>query len=156
MLNKLNNDQIEKLLSSQLVGRLGIHADDLTYVVPVSYAYDGHYLYGRTFEGMKLDMLRKNPKVCFQADDTHDLSNWQSVICWGEFEELTSADERSHAIHILAHRNLPLLHSETMDLTADSPFAPESNKVEGVLFRVKLNKKTGMLEASSQPYYYAT
>src|ERR1700682_700625 len=89
MFGKLNTGEIDKLISRQLVGRIGCHADGITYVVPVSYAYDGTYIYAYAFKGMKIDMMRKNPKVCFQADNTKNLANWQSVICWGEFEELT-------------------------------------------------------------------
>ena len=83
MFGKLNNEEIEGLIQSQLIGRIGCHADDVTYVVPISYAYDGTYLYGHTYEGMKVDMMRKNPKICFEVDSTRNLANWQSVIGWG-------------------------------------------------------------------------
>jgi nitroimidazol reductase NimA-like FMN-containing flavoprotein (pyridoxamine 5'-phosphate oxidase superfamily) len=156
MFKQLDNTQIEELLHNQLVGRLGCHADGQTYVVPLSYAYDGKYIYGRTFEGKKLEMLRKNPGLCFQVDDTHDLSNWRSVICWGAFQELLDEPERKKAIDILSKRNLPLRHSETMHLTPDGPFIPDYEQVEGVLFRILLNTKTGKTELNDEPYYYAT
>ena len=44
---------------------------------------------GRTFEGMKVKMMRENPKVCFQIENLESFGEWQSVTCWGEFEELT-------------------------------------------------------------------
>ncbi|HRN58380.1 MAG TPA: pyridoxamine 5'-phosphate oxidase family protein, partial [Agriterribacter sp.] len=53
MFGILSADDIEILLQQQLVGRIGCHAKNVTYVVPVSYAYDGAYIYGHTFEGMK-------------------------------------------------------------------------------------------------------
>jgi hypothetical protein len=59
MFGILNPVEIEQLLSKQLVGRIGCHADGVTYVVPISYAYDGEYVYARTFEGMKINMMRK-------------------------------------------------------------------------------------------------
>ena len=39
-------------------------------------------------EGKKIEMMRKNPEVCFQVDAIADLLNWESVICWGKFEEI--------------------------------------------------------------------
>ncbi len=39
MFGELNPEEIEQLLSAQLVGRIGCHADGTTYVVPVSYGY---------------------------------------------------------------------------------------------------------------------
>ena len=41
MLGKLNEKQVEELLKSQLIGRIGCHANGVTYVVPVNYFYDG-------------------------------------------------------------------------------------------------------------------
>jgi nitroimidazol reductase NimA-like FMN-containing flavoprotein (pyridoxamine 5'-phosphate oxidase superfamily) len=94
MLGKLSELQIERFLQSQIVGRIGCHANGETYVVPISYAYDGTYIYARTYEGKKLDMMREEPRICFEVDTLRDLSEWKSVIGWGEFEELKDPDER--------------------------------------------------------------
>lgn len=48
MMGELSAAEIEELLRSEWVARLGCHANDTTYVVPVSYAYDGEALYGHT------------------------------------------------------------------------------------------------------------
>src|ERR1700687_4768012 len=119
MIGKLNDTETEGILKCQVVGRIGCHADGLTYVVPVSYAYDGKDIYVHTFEGMKLKMMRKNPHVCFEADVLKDMANWQSVIAWGEYEELTEPDKRIKALQILLNRKLPLLSSITTHLSKD-------------------------------------
>lgn len=75
MLGKLESKQIEKVLNNNIVGRIGCHADGTTYVVPISYAYDGTYIYGRTMEGMKVNIMRKNPNVCFEVDDMKNMAN---------------------------------------------------------------------------------
>jgi uncharacterized protein len=84
----LSADEIDQVLRAEFVGRIGCHADGKSYVVPVLYAYDGQFIYGHTNEGMKLRMLRANPLVCFEVDHLEGLTNWQSVITWGWFEEL--------------------------------------------------------------------
>lgn len=48
MLGMLNDAQIENVLQSLVIGRIGCHANGRTYVVPVTYAYDGKYIYGHT------------------------------------------------------------------------------------------------------------
>ena len=90
MFGTLNSTEVDQLLDQQLIGRIGCHANGLTYIVPVSYAYDGKYIYSHGFEGMKISMMRKNPDVCFEVDNTKNLSNWESVIAWGAFEELSA------------------------------------------------------------------
>jgi nitroimidazol reductase NimA-like FMN-containing flavoprotein (pyridoxamine 5'-phosphate oxidase superfamily) len=155
MFGKLNPEEIEKLIHNQFVGRLGIHAHDVTYVVPVSYAYDGTYIYGRTFEGMKISMMRENPKVCFEVDDMKNLANWQSVITWGNFEELTGNMERAIGLHKLFDRVLPVISSDTMHITPQWPFpADNMNDIEGIVYRIKLGEKSGRYERSSDELFF--
>ena len=159
MFGKLNADQIEEVLKNQVIGRIGCHADDITYIVPVSYAYDGEYIYGHTFEGMKVNMMRKNPKVCFQADKMkdRDMANWQSVIAWGEFEELKQPDERRLALQKLNDRKLPLISSETMHLSTQWPFLPEdAESIKGIVYRIRLKEKTGRFEKSNNSSFFAS
>src|SRR5436190_15863018 len=101
MLGTLTLLQIEEVIKGQIVGRIGCHADGLTYVVPVSYAYDGDYIYSRTFEGMKINMMRRNPDVCFEAEDTKSLSKWRSVVAWGSYEELPEGLQRKEVVRVL-------------------------------------------------------
>ena len=86
MLGDLTANQIETVLHREVVGRIGCHANSTTYIVPMTYAYDGQFVYGHTREGMKIDMMRMNPKVFFEVDVMENLSNWRSVIAWGCFE----------------------------------------------------------------------
>lgn len=149
MFGKLDSQQMEQLLSTQLVGRLGCHADGTTYVVPISYAYKDGYIYCHTMEGLKISMLRKEPRVCFQVDNTKDLSNWQSVICWGEFEELKDHAEKNDALSILNARQFPMVPTEKMRINTEWPFVnPETEDLQGVFFRIRISDKTGRYENS--------
>ena len=149
MLGILNDKEIETVLSKQVIGRIACHANDLTYIVPISYAYDGHYVYAHTKEGMKIDMMRKNPKICFEVGEMKDMANWKSVIAWGEFEELSEPNLRNEAMKKLVDRILPLVSSETTHLSPHWPFpANDVGEMKGIAFRIKLNKKTGRFESS--------
>jgi nitroimidazol reductase NimA-like FMN-containing flavoprotein (pyridoxamine 5'-phosphate oxidase superfamily) len=156
MFGELSQNEIEDLLHQQVIGRIGCHADDTTYVVPISYAYDGQYVYGHTREGMKLNLMRKNRNICFEIDSSHDMSNWQSVICWGEFEELTNEPTRSQALQKLHDRILPIYTSVTSKLSPEWPFAPnDMGTIKGVIFRLHLTKKTGRFDNSNTPSFLA-
>jgi nitroimidazol reductase NimA-like FMN-containing flavoprotein (pyridoxamine 5'-phosphate oxidase superfamily) len=150
MLGVLDDSELEKVLSRTIIGRVGCHADDTTYVVPMSYAFDGTYIYGHANEGMKVRMMRKNPSVCFQVDDMQDMANWKSVIVWGEFEELIEKAERDKALQILIDRILPLNSSETTHLSPHWPFpVSDLSLVKGIVFRIRIRKKTGRFEKYS-------
>lgn len=157
MFGTLNEKEIEALINREYIGRIGCHAEGVTYVVPISYAYDGEFIYGHTFEGMKLNIMRKNPKICFEVDDLHNLANWESMIAWGVFEELENGKERDKAVRVLMARTLPLVHSETMHLSPQWPFpVNDVMEISGIIFRVRLTGKTGRYEKSSADYFFAT
>lgn len=150
MFGKLNDQEIEELILQQVVGRIGCHADDITYIVPISYVYDGKYIYVHTTEGMKVDLMRKNPKVCFQVDKMDNMANWQSVVSWGDYEELTETADRVQALQKLIDRVLPILSSETTHLSPYWPFMPEDiSSIKGIVSRIRLTEKTGRFERNT-------
>ncbi len=153
MIGKLSSEEIENLLYKQCVGRIGCHDGDFVYVVPTSYAYDANYVYCHSYEGKKIDTMRKNPKVCFQVDEMKDMANWKSVIAWGNYEELTNEEERINALKILVKRRLPILSSATTHLGKTWPFVGEGHNglkdIPGIAFRISLKEKSGKFEKSS-------
>jgi uncharacterized protein len=154
MLGNLNTEEIEKVLHSQIVGRIGCHADGITYIVPISYVYDGTYIYGHTGEGQKITMMRKNPKVCFEVDTMKNMANWQSVIAQGEFSELKDEAARKEALQKLVDRVLPIISSETTHLSPHWPFPAEDiNTIKGVVYRIRLLEKTGRYETDVVPSF---
>jgi nitroimidazol reductase NimA-like FMN-containing flavoprotein (pyridoxamine 5'-phosphate oxidase superfamily) len=98
----LDRHEIDDFLERELVGRIGCHADGVTYVVPIIYAYDGVAFHAHTIEGTKLRMMRTNPRVCFEVDRYED-GGWTSVIAQGTFEQL-DRDEAERALALLAAR----------------------------------------------------
>lgn len=147
MLGELTTNQIETVLYCEVVGRIGCHADDTTYVVPITYAYDGQYIYGHTSEGMKIDLMRKNAQVCFEVDAMENMSNWRSVIAWGTYEELKTAKERNAGMQILIDRIMPFLTGETtVSHAMIDVHAKYTEAMKGVVYRIKLTKKTGRYE----------
>jgi uncharacterized protein len=151
MMGELTSGEIENLLHTSVLGRIGCTDGNLIYVVPISFAYDGTYVYCHTHEGLKISMLRKNPSLCFEVEMLKDLANWQTVITHGTFEELTDPTLRLDALQKLNARKLPLISSQTTRLTTEWPFASAAlGQLQGVTFRIRLGIKTGRFEKPSQ------
>jgi uncharacterized protein len=146
MLGKLDNAQIDDFLRSEVIGRIGCHYDGLTYVVPITYVFDGEFIYAHTSEGMKIDMMRQNPNVCFEVDKIENMGNWQSVIVWGVFEELQGYDARL-AMQKLITRMLPLITSVTSQPTHGiEAHQLETDGHKAVVYRIRIIEKTGRFE----------
>jgi nitroimidazol reductase NimA-like FMN-containing flavoprotein (pyridoxamine 5'-phosphate oxidase superfamily) len=158
MIGELSRGEIEDLLRSQQLGRIGCHASGKTYVVPVSYVYDGESIYALSAEGMKLRLMRENPQVCFEVEHVERWYHWRTVIAWGTFEEL-HGEEAERAYRLLHQRLTPLIEFETR-LREDEPqlFESRLSDVERrlvppgirarqfVLYRIRLEERTGRFE----------
>ncbi len=150
MLGELNSDQIKNVLSSQVLGRMACTDGTTPYITPVTYTYDGEYIYGQTNEGKKLDILRKNPTVCFEVDMMTDMRNWKSVIINGKFQELQGEDSRK-AHDILFGKIFQLMtsssiHSHEHEIAGT---IDDANREKFTMYRIKIEEMTGRFE--SQP-----
>ncbi|SDD01792.1 pyridoxamine 5'-phosphate oxidase family protein [Niabella drilacis] len=147
MLGELTGTAIANILQSQVTGRLACTDGDQPYITPVTYAYDGNYIYGQTNEGKKLDILRRNPKVCFEVDVMTDMRNWRSVIVFGLFEELEGA-EATAARELLFDRVYPLSTSSTIHPHEHevSGTIDDGTRIKTALYRVKILEVTGRFE----------
>ena len=156
MIEQLPPNEVESLLKEQVVGRIGCYDGSSVYVVPISYAYEDGCIYCHSHEGKKIQIMRNNPGICFQVDEMRDMSNWKSVIAWGEFEELSENDERNKALHVLLKRRLPIRSSATTHLGETWPFTGHSStslkEIPGIVFRIKLHEKTGKCEHMSESH----
>lgn len=151
MLGNLAPAQMEEVLRNQLVGRIGYSLGGETYIVPISYAYDGSYIYCHTTEGKKTSIMRQNPRVCFQVDEMKNMANWKSVLVQGEFEELTTKEEKTIAMQILLSRYLPMISSVTTHIGEHWPFhSNDISEFGGVVFRIVIKEKSGRFESTMQ------
>jgi len=151
MLGYLQSSEIEEVLKNQLVGRIGCSLNGETYIVPISYAYDGKYIYCHTSEGKKTAIMRTNPKVCFQVDEMRDMGNWKSVLVQGRFEELKTTEERRKGMQIILNRYLPVISSVTTHIGEHWPFHPDDvTDMNGIVFRIVVEEKTGRFENTMQ------
>ncbi|MCH5720837.1 pyridoxamine 5'-phosphate oxidase family protein [Niabella hibiscisoli] len=143
MLRELNKNEIKNILQKMMFGHIGCHADGVTYIVPICYAYDNECIFCRTSEGLKLRLLRENPAVCFQVENIDTILKWESVVCWGTFHELSQKDERMEAIRVLQQRVLAKVDSDELLRSPYWPFALSGSKDDGVFFCIQLKEMTG-------------
>ncbi len=152
MLGQLTPEEIEQLLSSEITGRIGCHADGRTYVVPITYAYHSGNVYCHSAEGQKVRMMRTSPDVCFEVDRVKDVGNWKSVVANGRFEEL-GGHEALAAMDVLIARFAAIERAQdppsSYVLRASEAESPRADGRPIVLFRLRLIEKTGRFERTN-------
>ena len=65
-----DNNEVEEILHSATIGRLGTSLNDIPYITPVNFVYyDGKVLLHSANSGHKLDNVKANNNVCFEVED---------------------------------------------------------------------------------------
>jgi uncharacterized protein len=149
MLGALTRVQCEDVLKRELVGRIGCAAADKVYIIPVTYVFHDKFIYAHSKEGLKVRMMRKNPKVCFEVESRESMRDWRCVILWGKYEELKSVSEQKKALKILSDHLLPFLLSESLrpEGYVDAPRQVERER-KPVIYRISIDEITGRFEKS--------
>ncbi len=104
--------EIERIIQKALVCRVGLSDGDSPYVVPVCFGFKDDTLYFHSAqEGKKIEILRKNNKVCFEMDiDTKLIEGekgcdwgiqYTSIIGFGRASFIEDIEEKKKALQVL-------------------------------------------------------
>ncbi|RZJ77532.1 MAG: pyridoxamine 5'-phosphate oxidase family protein [Flavobacterium sp.] len=143
MLGDLNKRELLEFLEQQVFGRLGCHADGETYIVPINYVYRNNAIYAHSGKGKKINMMRTNPKVCFQVDEIINTFRWKSAILHGNYSEL-GGEERQQAMQGIIHRIMPLTNRPSEEPSHGIDPAAHSDII---VFKIELTAVSGKYEA---------
>ena len=108
----INRADIEKILQASRVCRLAMVADNTPYIVPMSFGSRvGKMFFHSAGQGQKIELIKKNPRVCFEVDQVGKLKKaalacdwgveYKSVIGWGKAELVSDLKEKTAALNII-------------------------------------------------------
>jgi len=135
---------IRSILEEALVCRLGLSDDGMPYVVPMNFGLGEGCIYLHCAnEGRKLDILRRNNRVCFETDILHEVSRhalccgcsacFDSVIGFGRAVIVEDPDEKRVALdRLMEHYG------------AEGPFTyAEGSFAKTTIIRIDIESMTG-------------
>jgi nitroimidazol reductase NimA-like FMN-containing flavoprotein (pyridoxamine 5'-phosphate oxidase superfamily) len=107
--------EIAAIMQKADVCRIALVDDDSPYIVPVNFAiHDNHLYFHPAMDGRKIDILRKNNKVCSEIDTNTDIikgdepcswgMKYLSVIGFGQAFFLEKPDEKKKALNVLMEK----------------------------------------------------
>jgi hypothetical protein len=118
MIEEMTSEETEQFLVCTRVGRLGMSMESWPYVVPVGFAYSQGKLFFHTCsKGLKMNLLRENPNVCFEVDEAlSDATMFKSVILFGTVEVVDDKKEMIPFLQKLIDKyRIPLSFDEYMN-----------------------------------------
>jgi nitroimidazol reductase NimA-like FMN-containing flavoprotein (pyridoxamine 5'-phosphate oxidase superfamily) len=143
-MDELSNERCLKILEDNWVGHLGVISGAEPYVAPISYVVvDGRICF-KTGPGRRAEALRSSPRVCLETSNLdHSTGHWESVVVWGNAEEITDDLEVQAVISALVSKYRPIM---------GSPFSPGPTDVglveRDILMALPIETITGRTSGS--------
>jgi nitroimidazol reductase NimA-like FMN-containing flavoprotein (pyridoxamine 5'-phosphate oxidase superfamily) len=111
-----SREEIDAIIRGSDVCRIAMAMDEMPYIVPVSFGYDGESIYIHTAkEGKKIDYFKNNNNICFEFERDVKLFrnpdtackwtfSYESVIGFGKIYELESVEQRETGLNkVMSH-----------------------------------------------------
>ena len=136
--------EIERIIRSGAVCRIGLCVDDVPYIVPMYYGYRNRCLYFHAaLKGKKLDMIKQNNQVCFEIDVESKIVNtgvpcdwknsYESVIGSGIASVIKDPAEKMLALNVLIEHYSP----------GTSYDFPNKNVQRTAVIKIEITEMTG-------------
>lgn len=134
---------IASVIRSSTVCRLGMSDDGQPYVIPMSFGYrDGALYFHSASEGRKIDILRKNPRVCIEFDADCRLKTGDGPCNWGFYYQSVTAFGVAAFVEDAAEKRAAL--DIIMGQYSDRAFTyPESTVAKILVIKVSVTELTG-------------
>ena len=105
---ELDRTECLEIIARQRMCVVSMTDGERPYAVPLYYGFDGESLYLGVAEGLKTQVLDRNPAVHVIIIEPGDGDRWRSVAIAGRVSVLTEPAERTRGIEVLiAHNRRP-------------------------------------------------
>ena len=135
---------IRALMEEALVCRIGFCDDGTPYVVPMNFGLGENCLFLHcATEGRKLDILRRNDRVCFEMDFLREIKQGSESCGWGARYESVIGFGRAILVEDPAEKRFAL--DRIMDHhLAQGPYAyPDDILAKTTIIRIEIESLTG-------------
>jgi nitroimidazol reductase NimA-like FMN-containing flavoprotein (pyridoxamine 5'-phosphate oxidase superfamily) len=134
---------IEGIISRSLVCRLALADENQPYIVPLCFGYKDNSLYFHSaVQGKKIDIIKKNNRVCFEFDIDSEVIKadkacewglqYKSVVGFGQASFLEDSESKRRALDIIMKQ-----------YSGESSAYPEAKLKHTVIIKVDIQHMTG-------------
>ncbi len=146
-----DRNEAESIIEKSQVCRLAMADEGEPYVVPLCFGYRDNALYFHAAQkGKKLDILRKNKRVCFEFDIGQEVKPGEKTCKWGmKYQSVIGFGDASFVEDTAAKcRALDIIMQQYSAEPADSSAPPELEYPEASLkittiIKVDIREMTG-------------
>ncbi|MCK4879650.1 MAG: pyridoxamine 5'-phosphate oxidase family protein [Bacteroidales bacterium] len=103
---------LDEILSGVTICRVAMMDGELPYIIPFNYGYSDGCLYIHSApEGKKIDLLRKDNRVCFEVEDMVEIfkgeracdwtTRYRSVVGYATVEILSDEESKQQGLEVI-------------------------------------------------------
>ena len=107
---------IQEILTKSNICRLAFFDENYPYIVPLNFGYKDNALYFHcALEGKKLDLIKKNNKVAFEIEQSHEIikdevsckwtTKYRSIIGNGKIYIISDKNEKIRGLNIIMQQH---------------------------------------------------
>ena len=133
--------QAHTILKNAKFLHLALAVDNEPYLVTVNYGYDNNYLYFHSSQkGKKIDMIEKNPNICYEIYYGGDIYSNEHACNWGtKYRSLIGRGEvellKTDAEKLVGLKAIMLKYSNTSDHDFNENVMHHTN-----IYRIKIDE----------------
>ncbi len=139
----ISRAEIEGIIRRSLVCRLALADENRPYIVPLCFGYKDNSLYFHSaVQGKKIDIIKKNNRVCFEFDIDYEVikadkacewgMQYKSVVGFGQASFLEDSESKRRALDIIMKQ-----------YSGESSAYPEAKLKHTVIIKVDIQHMTG-------------
>jgi nitroimidazol reductase NimA-like FMN-containing flavoprotein (pyridoxamine 5'-phosphate oxidase superfamily) len=142
LIQDMTREMSVDLLKRTHVCRLACAQGLQPYVIPISFAFHGEFIYSFSTVGKKIEWMRANPLVCVEVDEIISRYEWQTVVIFGGYQELPDTSEFS-GLRVAAHDLLAKTAKWWEPGYVKTLHQGEARLLEPIYFRILISKIFG-------------
>jgi nitroimidazol reductase NimA-like FMN-containing flavoprotein (pyridoxamine 5'-phosphate oxidase superfamily) len=146
MFKNLEDKEIEFVLKNNYIAYLGYIYLDRPYVVPITYFFDKEInaIICYSGDGHKMSSMKKNNAVSLQIAVIESVTNWESVLVHGAFEQLSGIDAKVYLHEYASGVKNVILEKDHKKVNFISEFCAKIyNDIVPTVFIIKIEQITG-------------
>ncbi len=169
---EIRDEQIlEEMLSQATICRVAMTDQEAPYLLAFNYGYRNRVIYIHSATaGKKIDLLRENPRVCFEIESKSELvkggnacdwsTTYRSIVGYGNVEIVTDSAQKKEGLQIIMSQHgapeLNVFKEKNVDsvvilkLAIDSMTGKQSGNWDRVHKRSLIELETDRLESDHE------
>jgi hypothetical protein len=145
--------ELENILRSADVGRLGMCCNGEPSIIPVNFAYEEGVIYFHgSGSGLKTELLQRNPRVCFEVDEFFGVvpasvpceydAGYRTVAAYGTAHVLSNPEEKTLPLRLIVAKYADRKTAESLTEAMVEGYHSSRGR-DTVVVKIQIDRMTG-------------